>query len=105
MKYMIESYDNFGKRELREIIRVVRPKGESEMMSQFAQEVINKEKPGWIQVGRQEGEATMFLNLLKQRFGPLPDWVPEKVRNADQDTLEKWSKFIFDADSLNDLLV
>ncbi len=107
MPYMVERFERYGEQDLREIIRAVMPEEEEKMMSQFAQEVIAKEKPEWAQMvrqeGRQEGEATMLLHQLQQCFGSLPSWATEKVQSADQATLETWGIRIFKAQSLEEL--
>lgn len=105
LRYMIESYRNFGERELREIIRGVRPEEETKMMSQFAQEIISKEKPRWVrdarQEGRQEGIATLFLLQAEEKYGQISDADRKKVLSADRITLEKWSLRLLKSDTLD----
>ncbi|MBF0260735.1 MAG: Rpn family recombination-promoting nuclease/putative transposase [Magnetococcales bacterium] len=55
------------------------------------------------QEGRQEGEAAMLLRQLYRRFGMVPDWVGEKVSQADSQALEAWSLRILDAQSLDEI--
>jgi hypothetical protein len=69
-------------------------------------------KQGWLEEGRQEGrqeglqkgEATLLLRQLERRFGPLPDWAPDRLRTADRALLEDWGLRILDAASLEDVL-
>lgn len=112
LRYMIESYGNVGEPELREIIRGVRPEEEQEMMSQFAQDIIKREKPRWTQEarqegiqigiskGRQEGEVALLMRQLQRRFGSLPSWAEEKMRAANTSALETWGDRILDAKTL-----
>lgn len=37
------------------------------------------------------GEARALIRTLTVRFGPLPESVPRKVRQASADQLERWS--------------
>ena len=85
------------------------------MMSQFAQEIIAKGKPEWLQQGRQEGEqigeqrgekkgeAKMLSRQLQRRFRDVPTWASDKIAKADLPTLEEWSLRFVDAQSLEDI--
>ncbi|MBF0426540.1 MAG: hypothetical protein HQL66_12065, partial [Magnetococcales bacterium] len=53
--------------------------------------------------GLQKGEATFLLRLLKQRFGSLPGWVPERVHAADATALETWGDRILTAHALEEV--
>ncbi|MBF0263223.1 MAG: DUF4351 domain-containing protein [Magnetococcales bacterium] len=55
------------------------------------------------QEGRQEGEAKLLQRQLQRRFGALPEWVQEKLVQADSRSLETWSLRIFDARNLEEL--
>lgn len=115
IRYMVETYENIGEPELREIIRGVRPGEENKMMSQFAQEIIKREKPHWTQEGiqigiskgrqegLQEGEAALLKRQLQRRFGSLPSWAEEKMRAANTSALETWGDRILDAKTLDDV--
>ncbi|MBF0426238.1 MAG: DUF4351 domain-containing protein [Magnetococcales bacterium] len=60
-----------------------------------------------IQIGKQQthlkGEAALLLRQLKQRFGSLPDWVPERVNAADATALETWGDRVLTASSLREV--
>ncbi|MBF0421316.1 MAG: Rpn family recombination-promoting nuclease/putative transposase [Magnetococcales bacterium] len=111
MRYVVETYTNYDEKDVREIVRRVRPKEEEKMMSQFAQSVaqsvIENTNPKWTQMVRQEGEqkgeAKILTRQLQRRFGTVPDWASEKVSKADLPSLENWSLRIFDAQSLDDV--
>jgi predicted transposase/invertase (TIGR01784 family) len=47
--------------------------------------------------GRREGEAAVLLRQLARKFGPLPDRVADRVREADAETLLVWSERILTA--------
>lgn len=56
----------------------------------------------WSQ-GRQEGEATVLLRLLKRRFGPLGALMTQRVRQASSAELEQWADNILDASTLDEV--
>ncbi|MBF0145949.1 MAG: Rpn family recombination-promoting nuclease/putative transposase [Magnetococcales bacterium] len=111
MRYVVETYRHYDEKDVREIIRRVRPEEEEKMMSQFAQSVIENTNPKWAQMVRQEGEqrgeqrgeAKMLTRQLQRRFGTVPDWAREKISKAELASLENWSLRIFDAQSLDDV--
>jgi hypothetical protein len=51
-------------------------------------------------MGRQEGEATLLHRQLARRFGPLPDWVDDRLRRASIEELETWGDRVLDAAEL-----
>lgn len=53
--------------------------------------------------GRQEGLASMLMALLAQRFGQVPDWATQKLTGAAPESLERWGKRIFEAQSLEEI--
>ena len=55
------------------------------------------------QRGRQEGEAALLLRLLQKRFGPVPNEVTERVRHANQTTLETWGDRVLDAGTMDEV--
>jgi hypothetical protein len=54
-------------------------------------------------MGRQEGEATLLHRLLARRFGPLPEWVDDRLRRASIEELETWGDRVLDAAELADV--
>ncbi|MBF0341563.1 MAG: Rpn family recombination-promoting nuclease/putative transposase [Magnetococcales bacterium] len=111
MRYIVETYDNYDEPTVREIIHAVRPEEENIMMSQFAQDIIAKGKPDWLNQGRQEGrqegeqtgEAKMLTRQLQRRFGNVPTWASEKITKADLSSLEEWGLRVLDARSLDEV--
>ena len=53
------------------------------------------------QEGRQEGGAGLLLRQLKRRFETVPEWIIQKVRDADPSTLETWGDRVLDAQTLD----
>ncbi|MBF0611683.1 MAG: hypothetical protein HQL55_11235 [Magnetococcales bacterium] len=45
----------------------------------------------------------MLLELIEERFGSVPDWVPPKLAEADLETLKAWSKKIFRATTMEEI--
>jgi flagellar biosynthesis/type III secretory pathway protein FliH len=55
------------------------------------------------QEGRREGEAAVLRRLLQRRFGPLPDWVEQRLDAADLPEFDEWSLRLLEARSLADI--
>ncbi|MDZ4154882.1 DUF4351 domain-containing protein, partial [Methylicorpusculum sp.] len=53
--------------------------------------------------GRQEGEAQMLLKQIQLKFGGCPDWVEEKINQADKAQLDQWVERILFVDTLEKL--
>ena len=51
-------------------------------------------------LGRQQGEATLLRRLLMRRFGPLPEWVDDRLSLASIEDLETWGDRVLDATKL-----
>jgi len=54
-----------------------------------------------IEQGIAKGEAKILHQQLTKRFGSLPDWVNEKISQANTNQLEHWSLQILDAPNLD----
>ena len=54
--------------------------------------------------GKLEGKRETFLSLLAARFGPLPEDVRQKVRSADEESLDGWMPRVLTARSLEGVL-
>jgi hypothetical protein len=50
--------------------------------------------------GRVEGESRLLKRQLERRFGPLPQWVSERLGCAKEDELETWSEAVLTAPTL-----
>ncbi|MCI5150045.1 MAG: DUF4351 domain-containing protein [Candidatus Electrothrix sp. MAN1_4] len=55
------------------------------------------------QEGRQEGELRLLLRILRRRFGELPSWTEERLRQASSAMLETWSERILTASTLEEV--
>ena len=57
-----------------------------------------------MQQGMQQGEASLLLRMIEQKFGSQPEIRREQIRNADVETLDKWSELLFEAKTVEDIL-
>lgn len=48
-------------------------------------------------IGMEQGAARVILLQIEQRFGSVPDWVKDKVANANMDDLDLWAVKIIDS--------
>ena len=51
--------------------------------------------------GVQQGQGKMLLGLLAERFGEVPGEVAERVRSAEIQDLEVWSRAILHSSDLD----
>ena len=51
--------------------------------------------------GRVEGESRLLKRQLERRFGPLPQWVSERLGSAKEEELETWSEAVLTAPTLD----
>lgn len=56
-----------------------------------------------LQQGRQEGEQTLLLCQIKQKFGSIPKHYLQKIKQADAELLLKWGQHILAAEKLEDV--
>jgi hypothetical protein len=56
---------------------------------------------GW-KGGREEGETAMLCKMLEIKYGPLPQWVLDKIARSDSATLEQWAANLFNAKTLDE---
>ena len=85
-----------------------------EEMTEFRTNYLNKagEMMGLAQIlkqegleeGRQEEASKLFLLLLKSKFGSVNQQLQDKVRAANAELIESWTKQIFDATTAEELL-
>ena len=72
-------------------------------MKTFIDEYIEQGMKKGRQEGIQQAGYKILSTLLTHRFGTLPQWVTEKINNADLDTLEKWSLRLLSAEKLDEV--
>ncbi|MFZ1640568.1 MAG: DUF4351 domain-containing protein [Candidatus Contendobacter sp.] len=51
----------------------------------------------------QQGEIQVLHRLLTRRFGELPAWVENRLREAPSDRLELWSEHLLEASRLEEV--
>lgn len=99
--YLLTTFNNLDEEQVRQVVRRIKPEEESAMMSQFARNILSKDRPEWVaamvrQDIRQEEAASMLLKLIRRKFGQTPDWATEKVKTASLELIETWSdNFVF----------
>jgi hypothetical protein len=64
--------------------------------NEFVQEVI--------QDAVRDAQAGLLRGLLTTKFGRLPKWVDDKLETASSVQVERWSKKILSADTLEGVL-
>jgi hypothetical protein len=79
---------------------------QAELMQLEAQQrmqyVTSIERMG-IEKGIQQGEVLVLRRLLARRFGALPDWVEERLTQANRQELEAWADRVLDALQLEEV--
>ena len=58
----------------------------------------------WVEKGRKEGVRSVLQDQLSQKFGELPESVSEQIRQADYSQLQRWTKRVIDAESLEQIV-
>ncbi len=53
--------------------------------------------------GRSEGMSRLLLSQVRERFGPIPEVIEQKVRSATLFDLEAWARSFVHARSLDDV--
>jgi hypothetical protein len=53
--------------------------------------------------GRVAGERALLLKQMAKRFGPLPEWVSERIAQLGKEELEDLGVRFLDAQSLEEL--
>ncbi len=54
--------------------------------------------------GKAEGKADLLLNMLTHKFGRVPTWARERVTEAREATLNRWSERIFTAETIEEAI-
>ncbi|MBF0622204.1 MAG: Rpn family recombination-promoting nuclease/putative transposase [Magnetococcales bacterium] len=121
--YLVQACEGFDMSSIQLFTEEAFPGDADQYASQFAREMIAKGEEQGLQKGRLEGrqegrlegrqegrqegrlegEAALLLRLLQRRFGQLPQWAENQVREADQLKLEMWSDRVLEARSLDDI--
>ena len=56
-----------------------------------------------LEQGQKQGEIKILKRLMSRQYGPLPDWVDERLKKATPEDLERWTDLVLDERSLDDL--
>ncbi|WP_017429393.1 hypothetical protein [Vreelandella jeotgali] len=57
------------------------------------------------QVGEVKGEAKLLKKMIISKYGDCPEWVQEKLNEADSEQLGAWGQKIFQSSTLEGLLL
>jgi hypothetical protein len=72
-------------------------------MKSFLKKYFDQGRQEGRQEGHQEGEVRVLLRQLRKRFGDLPGWAEERLRQASSGMLETWSERILTASTLDEV--
>ncbi len=56
-----------------------------------------------IEIGEQKGEFKFFYKLLEKRFGSLPENIVQRLKQANENTLDIWGDAFLTAQTLDDV--
>ncbi len=100
VRYLFKSGDAMYRERLRAALGRVLP-GEEERIMPTIGEWYEAEgyAKGRVE-GEQSGQAKTLLLIIEGRFGTVPESVEEKVRSASVEELDRWTRGIFKAPSL-----
>jgi flagellar biosynthesis/type III secretory pathway protein FliH len=76
--------------------------GKEEIMT-AADQLIERGREQGREQGRELGRREMLLDLLRERYGALPDAAVARVNAASLEELQGWSKRVLSAPSLDDV--
>ena len=74
-----------------------------DMLTEHSRSWTHQWKMEGLAEGRKEGQATILHGQLARKFGPLPDLVQQRLKNASSAQLETWSLALLDANSMEDV--
>lgn len=96
MSWMMERFKGQTYEEVLSMLQVLTPLEETRSYK----ELVGKGE----KLGRQKATLELLTKQLRRRFGRLPRWANDRLRQADLKQLETWAENIFDAKELTDLL-
>ena len=65
---------------------------------------VERGREKWMAEGETKGKLETLTRLLTRRFGPLPEWVAERLASASVEQLEAWFDSGVDAATLAEVL-
>lgn len=92
MSWMMERFKGQTYEEVLRMLQVLTPLEETRAYKEL------------VNLGRQKATLELLTKQLHRRFGRLPRWANDRLRQADLKQLETWAENIFDAKELTDLL-
>ena len=66
----------------------------------LCQEAIDTGRTAGQAEGRTAGRASMLIDMMGAKFGPLPKWASERINKANSVQLERWGCKMLFTDSL-----
>ncbi|MGE0086305.1 MAG: Rpn family recombination-promoting nuclease/putative transposase [Desulfococcaceae bacterium] len=102
LRYVTQATGKFEEGDIRKII------GQTSIREDIMQTFIDKYINQGMQLGMQQGlqqMAKIFLRQMEIRFGGVPEWAEEKIRQADMKRIEEWSIRLLKAERVEDVLV
>lgn len=108
LRYILLQHPEIGRDDLDRVLRQHAPELKERVMNGFLQEIFAegeaKGKAEGKAEGVIEGKAETLLTLLALRFGAVPRDVERSIREADHQTLDRWTRRIFESASLKDVI-
>ncbi len=101
LRYVVKATSKFDETEIKDILK--KSFIEEDVMQDFIDKYVELGVQQGMQQGMQQGQGKMLTAQLTHRFGTLPDWVTQKIAEAEAGALEKWSLNIFSASSMNEV--
>lgn len=110
--YILRQREDIGRDDLNRALLEHAPERKDAIMNKFLQEVGEdyfkrgeaKGKAEGLAAGEAKGKAETLLKLFSLRFGKLSKDVERRVREADAETLDRWTLRVLDARSLKDII-
>ncbi len=103
MRYIFATNEPDRPEELvRRLLEVVGEEGKEEIMT-AADQLIERGMERGREQGREQGRREMLLDMLRGRFGALPDAVVARVAAAGLAELRAWSMSLLTAPALDDV--
>jgi predicted transposase/invertase (TIGR01784 family) len=87
---------------VRRLLAAVGEEGKEEIMT-AADQLIERGREQGLKQGLEQGRREVLLDLLRERFGALPDAAAVRVTAAGMTELQAWSKRVLRASTLDDV--
>ena len=97
LRYVVTATQNYTEQDVLELL------DQASMGEDIMKTFIDKYIEQGMQQGVRQTGSKILGSQLSQRFGTLPDWAASKIKNADLDTLEKWSLRVLSAKTLDEV--